>query len=239
MDPFYKSRLPANIAGLVDRIEDFAKREIGVAVDDRPVSLTSPNPDRLASNVTHESAKILLRSRDVFDPHSVLHELLHIERLWVERIPQLLAKYDYQLASITGALENALEHLIIVPREADYGFDPYPYWNDTVRRNWDKYPWPDMKDRSVRRINCLLGWLSASNLVNDPAVREHVEECLKGEGLFDEAERFRARIAEKLSSKVQAISTVVRFLKSPRDEVHVVRIDVVNSRPEFIPLPLN
>lgn len=238
MDTFFKTQLPPDIAKLVDDIESFARREILVEVDTRPVSPSSPNPDRLAVHVTPTEARILLRSRDVFRPHDVLHELLHIERLWVEQIPQLLPIHDPHgnRSRIAGDIENALEHLVIVPREANYGFDPYPYWNETSRRNWAGYPWPTMTDPWSRRKACLLGWLTVFYLVNDSVGRCHVEECLRKEGLLEEAHRFGARIGEKLRiSKPQAQSAVLRFLEIPWTDFMIVRFN--NGIPERLPLP--
>jgi hypothetical protein len=243
MDTFYKAQLPSNVVTLVDRIESFAKREISVAINNRPISPTSPNPDSLAARVTPTEATILLRSKDVFPPHDVLHELLHIERLWVERIPQLVPVHDPHgtRSKIATIIENALEHLVIVPREANYGFDPYPYWNQTCRRTWAEYPWPVMTDLWQRRKACLLGWLTVSYLVNDSEVKGHVEDCLRKEGQagpiqLDEAKRFSARIGEKLVSKPQAQSAVLRFLEIPRTDFRSVRFS--NGFPEEIPLPL-
>jgi hypothetical protein len=239
MDVFYKGQLPGAVATLVDRIESFTKREISVEIDSRPVSTTSPNPDRLAARITPTEAAIVLRSRDVFPAHAVLHELLHIERMWVERVPQLLPIHDPRGTRIKIAtdIENALEHLVIVPREADYGFDPYPYWNETSRRNWAEYPWPAMADPWSRRKACLLGWLTVFYLVNDPGVKSHVAECLRKEGLLDEAKRFGGRIGEMLVSKPQAQSAVLRFLEIPRTDFMAVRFN--NGFPEKVPLPLH
>lgn len=241
MDTFYKAQLPSGVATLVDRIESFAKREISVEVDNRPRSPTSPNPDSLAARVTPTSATILLRSKDVFPLHDVLHELLHIERLWVEEIPQLVPRHDPKgtRSKIATDIENALEHLIIVPREANYGFDPYPYWNETSRRNWGSYPWPAMTDPWERRKTCLLGWLTVSCLVNDEEVRSHVEECLRKEGpvLLDEAKRFSARISEKLVSKPQAQSAVLRFLEIPMTDFMIVRFKASAGTFEQLRLP--
>src|ERR1043165_8017081 len=108
MDTFFKAQLPSNIAMLVARIESVAKREISVDVDSRPVSPTSTNPDRLSVRITPTDATILLRSRDAFPPHDVLHELLHIERMWVERVPQLVPAHDPlgTRSKIAGDIEN-------------------------------------------------------------------------------------------------------------------------------------
>lgn len=238
MHTFFKAQLPSDIAALVERIESFATREIAVEVDTRPVSPTSPNPDSLIARVTPTEAAILLRSREIFPPHDVLHELLHIERMWVERVPQLVPIHPHNTRRMIATdIENALEHLVIVPREANYGFDPYPYWNETSRRNWAEFPWPAMNDPWWRRKACLLGWLTVFYLVNDPEIKTHVEGCLRKEGLLDEARRFSTRIGEKLDSKPHAQSAVLRFLQIPKTDFVSVRIEVKNGTHEEIPLP--
>lgn len=239
MDHFFRSQLPASVAALVDQIESYASRELLVAVDARPVSPTDPNPDRLAAEVTERTATIYIRSRESFPPHGVLHELLHIERFWVQGIPQVLPVQDPDgdRLTITSSIENALEHLIIVPRESEYGFEPYGYWNETERRLWSGYPWPSLTSAWARRKNALLGWLTITNLVNDPSVKAHAEECLAKEGLLDEAHKFAHRIAQSLGSKPRAISTVLRFLKIPFSDVDLVRFNVLQERRELIPIP--
>jgi hypothetical protein len=239
MDDFFKSQLPTPVASLVDRIENFAGREIVVAVDTRSVSPTDPNPDRLATEVTEQSAIIFIRARDSFPSHGVLHELLHIERFWIEGVPQVLPLHDEngERLQVTSSIENALEHQIIVPREADYGFEPYGYWNETERRLWSQYPWPSITTAWARRKNFLLGWLTVSKLVTDSSVKDHAECCLRKEGLLDEAQKFAVKIAQTIDSKPRAISAVLRFLNIPVQDIELVKFDVVREKRISIPIP--
>jgi len=239
MDRHYKDQLPQQVAVLIDQIEAYARREIQIAVDTRPVSPTDPNPDRLAAEVTEQRATIYLRAPDAFPPHGVLHELLHIHRFWVDGIPQVLPVHDPdgERLQVTGSIENALEHQIIVPREAEYGFEPYSYWNETERRLWGQYPWPAITNQWARRKNSLLGWLTVSRLVSDDQVKAQAADCLKKEGLFDEAQRFATRIAGVIESKPRSISATLRFLKIPIQDVRLVRFNVLTEQRDFIPIP--
>lgn len=239
MNDFFKSQLSTHSSALVDRIENFAGREIVVEVDTRPVSPSDPNPDRLAVEVDEKSAVLYIRAVDAFPHHGVVHELLHIERHWVEGIPQVLPlEDDANRLQITSHIENALEHQVIVPKEAEYGFEPFGYWNQTALRNWTQYPWPDVKDAWARRKNCLLGWLTVSTLVTDQSVKDHVKACLRQERLSDEAEKFATKIGKTIGSKPQAVGIVLRFLKIPVDEVELVKFDVVREKRISIPIPV-
>lgn len=236
MERRLKEQLPVKVQRLVDDLERFADLEIGVKVDPNPVSTTDPNPDRLAADITQHHATILLRSEDDFPPHSVLHELLHVHRWWIERVPQVMPIKGSQDSddrwSVTSQIENALEHLVIVPREADYGFDPFQYWNDTAKTIWGWYPWPDVTDPWARRKNCLLGSLSSAFLVNDVGVKQSAERCLREEGLLAESQRFTKKIGTVMNSKPHAVSAVLRFLKIPFEDVRLVGFDV-KSRTRF------
>lgn len=239
MDNAYRAQLPANVAALVTRIEDFANREIQVTVDTRPVSETDPNPDRQAIEVTERRATIYLRRKDSFPIHGVLHELLHIERFWLEGIPQVLPLRDPDgdRLRITSSIENVLEHQIIVPREADYGFEPYAYWNETELQLWGQYPWPSITNPWSRRKNFLLAWLTVSTLVTERNIKALAENSLQMEGLFEEAERFAEKIRQTIHSKPRAVRTVLLFLGIPVSDVKLVEFDVKNEKRISVPIP--
>ncbi len=235
----FRKRLPGEVAELVDRIETYAGREILVDIDTSPVSSTEPNPDRLATHVTETEVKILTRDEDIFPPHGVLHELLHIERFWVEQVPQVLPKLDLdgERIKITSSIENVLEHLIIVPREAEYGFEPFDYWNKTESVIWGQYPWPSIENSWTRRMNCLISWLSVSGLVTDHEVIAHAENCLMQEGFLHEARNFAQKINRTIASKHSAVSTVLRFLHIPLDDVQLIHFDIKHEVRREIRIP--
>jgi hypothetical protein len=233
MESSYLCRLPGHVQELVTKIESFASMAIEVAVDTRPVSDTDPNPDRLAAEVTERNATILLRAPESFPSEAVTHALLHIERYWNGRIPQIVPVADQTGSrfTITSAIENTLEHLVIVPRQERFGVDPYPYWARTSRENWSRYPWPTMTSSDARRRNCLLGWLTAKYLTMDEALQADVRACLRQERLLGEAERFSEKIMRTISTKPpHALSAVVRFLKIPEREVIGVLFDAKARR---------
>jgi len=147
MEAKFRALLPANILALVDEIESHTRRTIEVRQNPYPRSTTNPNPDSLGAAVDESNAFIYLYQETDFTPQAVCHELLHIRRYWLENIPQILPVLpDADKMSVTSHIENTLEHLIIVPREQGYGFEPYAHWNHTTDKNWETYPWPTMLD---------------------------------------------------------------------------------------------
>jgi hypothetical protein len=238
MNPTYKTALGLNAQALVDRIEKFAEREVQVVVDPSvKVSPTDPNPTRPEAAVTEHWARITLPTPS-FVPNGIVHELLHIERYWIEGIPQI-EPVDQKAGNsweITSSIENHLEHLIIVPREELYGFDPYPYWANTDKVLWGRYPWPEITEPFARRKNALLGALSAFNLSKSDDLIEQVKGYLEKDGMLKETIRFNRLIRDVLHSKEKMIRLTVEHLGIPKSEARVRYIDVRTGRRWYAPV---
>lgn len=241
MESKYLQQLPVQAQKLVEEIENFAKLEIQMGPNPHPISKTDPNPDATALHVTEKEAVILLRNLDDFPLQGVTHELLHLHRYWNQQIPQLVPHNDPsdQNFAVTVAIENALEHLIIVPHEADYGFEPYEYWNQTQEKNWNRYPWAENINTWSRRMNCLIGWLSVNNLVTRDKLKLSVQAAIKKEGYWNEVEKYSAKIRKLLTSKVQCLTTTTRFLKIPNEDVRLLYFDVKKRERNYTNLPLH
>jgi hypothetical protein len=232
----YKDQLPISVQALADQIETFAGLPIAVRIDSRPVSPMDPNPDRLALDANAMGATVLLRSED-FSPHGFCHELLHLERFWVQAIPQVVPLETAPASNwqVTSQIENCLEHQIIVPREADYDFEPYDYWAETERKLWGRYPWPDIKEPDARRRACLLGGLSTFRLVRDEGVIQHVTECLDAEGMLKETAEFVRRVSDVVHTKEKMLRLTLQHLGISRNEVKLIRLDVRSRQTVQLP----
>jgi hypothetical protein len=232
----FLQRLSAEAQRLVREIEEFASSEIEL----RAAPVPSAQAVRAVALIASESgAALFYRSEEDFQTPAVLHELLHLRRYWMDCVPQLLPVADPQgeRTKIANQIENTLEHLIITPQEARYGFDPYTSLNETARRSWQAYPWSDITENWARRKMCLLSWLTTRLLVSDDSVKALARECLQKEGLSEEAEIFAAKIERWKGSKERCISTAVRFLRIPRAEAEMIYLDVRNKRLVRKPVP--
>jgi hypothetical protein len=209
--------LPERSLALLKRLEAHACRYIRFAPHRAPPVPGDPNPDAPVCEITAGGATIRLRLGAPILAQGVTHELLHIERWWLEGVPHLYPAHP-ALKHICEGLENALEHLVIVPREARYGFEPYGHWNETYREIWSRSPLTPAMPLDVRRYTCLLAWLATSH-VTDESVNARIEEHVRMEGLFDEAEAFKREIKAQLTSKPELVSYVARVLRIPEGAV--------------------
>jgi hypothetical protein len=234
-----RATLGSNILGLMDELEAYAKLTIRFERYRFPVSPNAYNQNPTATEVDHNGATIYLYDFDSVDQHGITHELLHIHRYWIEGAPQLVPAQGKDTPGnvrACGDVENALEHLIIVPREAGCGFDSSGFWNAVAKKLWERYPWPDITDLPGRRNNALLGRLGLE-LVTDKEVLARAADCLRSEGLSDEAERFATRIDQFLGEKPRAVGCAIRFLKAPKGATRLVFVDVRRRQWHSAPIP--
>ena len=216
----------------MDSIENFAQTGISLEISPEVTA------EALACRVDHNSAVLLLPPTGETTAQAVLHELLHIHRYWNEQIPKIMPVSESDSRwSIANAIDNSLEHTIIVPREAEYGFEPYGYWNAVTRRNFSDYPWPEIADQFARRKNCLIGWLYCSKLIDDADVKETVRSALRSEGLLHDGEQFAAKVSRLASNKAQMISAAIRFLHIPRKDVRLLYCDIQGRRRRIEEVP--
>lgn len=238
MEKRFLEKLNSETQLLVRKIEDFASTEIEVRPTASPSNQSAANPKAVALLVSEKGATLLYRDEQEFRPQTVLHELLHLRRYWIDFVPQIVPLEDPygDKTKIANQIENTLEHLVIVPKEAEYGFEPYSEYNETARKHWESYPWPDVSESWARRKNCLLSWLTASFLVTDTGVKTLAERSLKKETLLDEARNLSDKIERVMNSKEQCISTVIRFLRIPRHEATMAYLDI--KKKSFVRKPI-
>lgn len=231
MDARIKAMLPDSVRQLADSIEISAGAEIkfrrGLRKDD---------PSPLAAQISERVEPVILyRDLGEISAESVLHELLHIERYLVEGEPQLYPKNS----GVGGAcedIEDTLEHLVIVPREASYGFDPWEHEAQEAKRQWSRFD-PSMAHLPQGRLGCMKTWLQVYFLVRDVEVREWVIRILRQNGIWALANRLATELEGKLDSKPAVASTFLRLLDIPSDGFRLLYFDVGNHdvRYEYVP----
>jgi hypothetical protein len=221
------SWLRPSVRDLLDEIEIFAGQEVNFQEAFGPAFATQLNPLAPASSVSSSGATIFVQKPDTPDENGILHELLHIHRFWVERVPQVVPKSNNKNnLEITSSIENALEHEIIIPQESSFGFDSEPHWREEARTYWGRYPWQDATNPFVRKNRCFLGWLYCHRRCGDKNIVDLAARCLAAESLLNEAQGFGAEVFARLHDKERLLAYVVHALGIPRDEVRLLICDI-------------
>jgi hypothetical protein len=233
-----RKALPANALELMDDIEAFAQREILFSFNDRPPP--AEYPGAAACCVFEDHARILLREAAPISPQDILHELLHIRRYWIERTPQLepIAELDDpDHWDVTARIENLVEHLVIVPQEASYGFAPRAVWDKGALSEWSQYPWPNNQEPFARRLGWVLGWLNCE-LMTDPAIVALATECLTKEGVLGEAQRLQRDVKTRIRNKPRCLLAVIRAVRIRRQDVRLAYLDIKAKTKRFAKMPM-
>lgn len=225
-------QLPVRQRQLFEAIE--AKQRCQIRVDlrvDHP-SPTDPNPDAPACSVGPDGGEIHFRSWDRAEIEGVTHELLHLERYILQSVPQMVPKSDEASQwKVTSAIENCLEHLVIIPKEQEYGYDPIPYWKATYRRNWENFPVDGYSDFAIRK-NALL-WFASLGIIADVELDDLALKVLDDLELRADAEDFRRKVNVLKGDKAKQISYLCDALGIPKATAAMIRYFPQNWRKSY------
>ena len=199
----YLTMLPDDIQAFVLDIELKAVIDIRVAVDDSRTGRHPDEPDPLACDIDEDGATILIPRADYFPDGSVLHELMHINRFLVEKVPRINicdSHWDPKLETVFAQLDNNLEHLIIVPEELRRRPARRGRWVLVIERTLSEIRSGKLLqgDRDFLGIYTLA---FIEHVLDDSCLRESSESILDELGLRYRAAAFRDAIIPALASK--------------------------------------
>ena len=186
--------------------------QIEVTVDPAQAKGRPDEPDPLACQMSASSARILVPAEGYFPPGSVLHELLHLRRVLVEGVPRLVVAetlsdelWSPRLVDSLVAQDNALEHLVIVPREVEVLPERRAYWEAKMVRIWGDLA-AGMGSPADRREAALANWFFLRHVLPGSPSARAAETVLANLGLMEAAEAGVAQMSLVLSDKVALTS---------------------------------
>jgi hypothetical protein len=136
MQPEYLARLSKPVQDFVLEVEQGSKLNIEV-VADRLLNETGPLcQGQLGVSIEPWRIRLFAPSNGYFPDGAVRHEVLHIQRFHVQGVPKLALanwqRWDQGLANRLTAIDNALEHLLIVPLELELHPERKEHWEAVV-----------------------------------------------------------------------------------------------------------
>lgn len=196
MDAKYYKLLTNDTKNLVVEIESAIDKDIEIKIVSKP-------QDTLACNVDGVCPVIILPKADFFPESSVVHELIHIRRFLVERVPSLSVMEEYWSHKIEQAflaIDNDLEHLCVIPEEIRRKPDRFQRWQGEISKKIDvieksiQYNEDDKKNFLVRLL------LILEIAVVDKSLANRVRQLLKRK-IKDDLEEFIFQIKQNIRSK--------------------------------------
>lgn len=217
--------IPDAARQLLADIEYYSGTEIEFRTKSRFQELGGTFAIQDAAYCDETRAHITINDDHGIDAMAVTHELLHIYRYWVEQIP-VLDTVSEQDVELFAGIDNALEHLSIVPRQQHLGFDTTPYWTQQMRqvfgRSYHKTP-----QGNAKRL-LLLGWTMTA-FCKDQHARRAALSTLQQYDLQRNA-RLLLEGLQKSKTKSQMTKLALSVLDIPTSSARLITMDVRNNR---------
>jgi len=217
----------------VNEIEAFGNKPIEIIAD--------PLAKKPSCRVTPTVAQIVFPDLGKIKADEMLHEVLHIYRNWPKQIPILLPRKrdDPALINIYGRLDNQLEHLVIVPLQAQAGHSVTDSWASRLREEWKSRFWERAQDKRDARATLLIDFLSIAIIVNEPVLTEYAKAELSKLKLLEDAEKLHAKALRVIDDKSRLSAAALRFIGQQRDEWCLIRLDVQSGQEIVTDIPLH
>jgi len=237
----FSSRLSDEVREFVRCVEAEVGLQVDVTEDD---TLNLQGPLGLGKlEIEIESTQVLLRvpSDGYFPNGAVRHELLHLRRLHVDRVPRLSlgehVDWDPSLARSLARVDNALEHLSIVPEELRLHPERRDHWEAMMSRLWN-VDIPRVPTLLDKKIWANLNWTFLQCVLPDSSTVSLARNWLHEQQLLEEADLFSARLLDILEDKVEVLVLFFSWFPAlPRDNVSLEYLNcIMGSKFECLPV---
>lgn len=228
VQPEYLARLGTSVRDFVREVENAAAIDIKVALDPR---LNDRGPCGLGTlEVVIEAQRILLYAptNGYFPDGAVRHEVLHVKRFHVDGVPKLALAdteaWDGRLSDALGVLDNAIEHVLIVPLELQF--------HPTRREHWEAVMegvcagLPDVPDEE-RGLAVCMHWTFLRHVLPGSPSLEIARQYAAEHAMLDMANRFADQFLSVAASKEEIVRLL--FLTFPGIPRSRAALEYINS----------
>lgn len=201
------TELPNHLQKMVARIEDRAGLRIEVERSSRRT---------MACEFRKGKAVIRVPDAGALRKASVFHELLHLNRYFVDGVPKLVYcdddhefedEDDAQTPQQFQCLDNQIEHLFIVPKELARYKKERNYWEERMDQSLD-----------LMRAPCdvLIAWEFIHRVLSGGVLSDKVQALVETLNLGEACDRFHRAVDESKEAATQFIFEEFDPAKIPR-----------------------
>ncbi len=212
MQAEYLARLSPSLQQFVREVEQHSGMYVNVLLDAKLDTRGPSAEGLLAIEINHRRIRLFAPTHGYFPEGGVRHELLHVQRICVQGIARLkLADeehWDEDFHSELSDLDNALEHLAIVPVELQFHPERLGHWESIMEGVCLALLRESKADHSL--AGCL-HWTFLRHLLPDSPSVETLRRYLHQHELLEKANAFSKQILTSLDSKEKMIGVVCSF----------------------------
>lgn len=228
MQPEYLSRLSRSVQQFVLDVEERACLEINVILHPNQNKDGTAGQGNLAVDIGAQSIRIFAPTNGYFPDGAVRHEVLHVRRFHIDGVPKIVLanseKWDKRFSGALGNLDNAIEHVVIVPEELQFHPDRREHWEAVMRDVCMSLP--DVPE-CERRLAVCMHWTFLRHVLPDSPVVEIARSFAQKHACLDLADYFVDRFKDVAASKEE----LVRLLFNTFPEIPKSRaaLEYINS----------
>lgn len=234
----YFSRLSEPVKEFVREVEAGANIEIQVIPEARLNAGGPTGQGNLEIIIEAKYARLFVPTNGYFPDGAVRHEVLHVKRFHIDGVPKLALAdneaWDKRFSDSLGALDNAIEHIVIVPEELKLHPERRWHWEAVMSNICSELQSIPEGER------CLAGclhWTFFQHALPESPHSETMRNFLVQYGLLEMAEKFADQFLVVLPSKEEMVRVLFRtFPDMPKNRSALEYINSVNGNMQ-IPIP--
>ncbi len=217
MQTDYLSLLSKPVQQFILEVEKAAGVEIKVIPDPELNEGGTTGQGHLEIIIKARSIQLFAPTNGYFPDGAVRHEVLHVQRFHVDEVPKLAANnenWDKAYSDRLVGLDNAIEHLVIVPIELQFHPERRLHWEVMMRNICLELPNIPEGDR---RLAVCLHWTFLRNVLPKSPSVENMRNFAKKHALFEMADDFADQFIAAATSKEEQVRLLFQnFPEIPR-----------------------
>lgn len=214
MQPEYLARLGDPVRAFVREVERNANIDIAVVPDFRLNDGGPFGQGHLEIIIKASGCLLFAPTNGYFPDGAVRHEVLHVKRFHVDGVPRLTLAdseaWDAVFSNALGQLDNAIEHVAIVPVELQHHPERREHWEAVMRDACSGLP--DVPDGERNLAICMHWTFLRHALPGSPQIEIARDFALK-HALLGMADRFADHFLAVVTSKEEIVRLL--FLTFP------------------------
>lgn len=228
MQTEYLDLLSKPVQQFILEVEKAAGVDIKVIPDLKQNEGGTTGQGKLAIVINAQSIQLYAPTNGYFPDGSVRHEALHVQRFHVEGVPKLVLaddeEWDKQFSDGLGDLDNALEHIVIVPLELQFHPDRHTHWEAVMQDVCLGLP---NVPEGERQIAVCLHWTFLRHVLPDSPSVEIARNFANDHALLEMAEHFADQFIAVMASKEEIVSLLYRTF--PEIPLNRAALEYINS----------